>query len=96
MESKDITSAIDRTQVSSSGAAYIVQATAKATAAALGVTEFEEIFKIGCSRASIHNHRSQNRTEIAADIKAEFVKRVPGRYVLHWDGKLLPSTAGEI
>lgn len=80
----ELSSALDRSNVSSRNAAYIVIAVAKS----LG----HDPKKINVSHRSIHRHRNKIRKMLAIDIKNN--NSAVQNVVLHWDGKLLPDCCG--
>ena len=82
--SAELAGALDRTNVSSRKAAFILHAAAKSYGQDLSATPL--------SASSIHRSRSQHRHEAAGRAKAEFLDTGP--LVIHFDGKLLPAIAG--
>ena len=68
----------------------LIKAVAQATAKSLGFAEKE--VQIVSSRSQLQRKRSECREEMAIMIKQEFTPDVP--LVVHWDGKLMPSSVG--
>ncbi|XP_046383718.1 uncharacterized protein LOC124154192 [Ischnura elegans] len=83
-----VSAALDRTLTSSGGGSMLIKAVAQATAKSLGFAEKE--VQIVSSRSQLHRKRSECREEMAIMIKQEFTPDVP--LVVHWDGKLMPSS----
>ncbi|XP_046405082.1 uncharacterized protein LOC124170406 [Ischnura elegans] len=83
-----VSAALDRTLTSSGGGSMLIKAVAQATAKSLGFAEKE--VQIVSSRSQLQRKRSECREEMAIMIKQEFTPDVP--LVVHWDGKLMPSS----
>lgn len=82
--SPQLAAALDRTNVTSRKAAYILHAAAS--------TYGQDLSSMPLSASSIHRSRSQHRRKAAAQAKATFVSTGP--LVIHFDGKLLPAISG--
>ena len=82
--SPDLAAALDRTNVSSRKATFILHAAAK--------TYGQDLPNMSLSTSSIHRSRSKHRHEAVAQAKASFVSTGP--LVIHFDGKLLPAISG--
>lgn len=77
--SDNVTSVLDRTNLSVRQAAFVINN----VAISLG----HDVSKLASSRSTIHNRRRSNRCKIAAQIKGNFTTQNP--VCVHWDGKLL-------
>lgn len=82
---KDVTGALDRSQVTDRNAMHLIAATAHA----LG----HNVDEMTLSRSSIRRARIENRMQCANDIKSRFNAVTPP-LIVHWDGKLLPAITG--
>ncbi|CAH0558598.1 unnamed protein product [Brassicogethes aeneus] len=80
----ELTSALDRSNISSRNATYNLVAAAKS----LG----HDPTKINISHRVIHRERIKMRKMVAADIKENSL--IVDNVILHWDGKLLPDCGG--
>jgi len=78
-----VASFLDRKKTSDRNALRVLASTSQA----LG----HDLSDISVSRSTIR--RSKNRSEVTSEIKKNF--RPTGRLVVHFDGKLLESIAGE-
>ena len=96
-----MTSALDRRQTSDKSGAHIlkktVDATVKATVAALGVEDVaaEANLVPVCSSTALGRNRRKNRETVAASIE-EGISSAPGPFLVHWDGKLLADGEGKL
>lgn len=79
-----VVAALDRANVSSRKATYIVSAVLSAVK--MDVQDFN------ISSSSIQRHRIAVRREIFADLKENL--QVAKHLVVHWDGKMLPAITG--
>ena len=77
--SPGLASALDRTNISSRKATFVISE----VASSLGY----DVNSLNINRNSIHRARAKNRTIVASNLKAEFASSVP--LTVHWDGKLM-------
>jgi hypothetical protein len=83
----NLAAALDRTNVSSRKAAFILYAAAK--------NYKQDVSNMSLSVSSINRSRSKHRRDVAAQVKASFLSScVTVPLVLHFDGKLLPAITG--
>lgn len=82
--SPTLSASLDRANVSSRAAMYIVSETAKS----LG----HNINDLTLSTSSIRRSRRQHRKQFATEIMKNFSPKAP--LTVHWDGKLLPDLTG--
>lgn len=78
-----LVAALDRCKLSVRNAVFILQAAAEA----LG----HDVDSLIINSTSIHRCRKKLRAERSEFIKEGFKASLTGSYVIHWDGKLLPS-----
>jgi hypothetical protein len=81
---KDVTAALDRTQVTDRQAVHFLAASAHA----LG----HDVNKMNLSCSSVQRARNKRREKCVIDIKSRFDPEPP--LIVHWDGKLLPDITG--
>ncbi|KAK3925525.1 Replicase polyprotein 1ab [Frankliniella fusca] len=84
-----VTSALARTSTSSYAGTMILKAAVQATVADLGVEDRE--VRIVCSRSQLKRRSDENHKELSELIKQEFEPNC--MLLVHFDGKLFPSTA---
>ena len=83
--SPDLAAALDRTQVSSRKATYVLST----VATSVGV----DPETLNISKSSIHRRRARLRSDRAKTIKETF--SVKGPLVVHWDGKMMEDLTGK-
>lgn len=81
---RELVAALDRANVSSRDATYIIGATLKSAGFDLG--------NVNLSYSTIHRKRILLREGIAAELKEKL--KLDDNYVVHWDGKLLSDIVG--
>lgn len=77
--SQRLSSALDRTNVSSRNATFIVSE----VASSLG----HDVNDLNINRSTIHRARAKHRAATSSNLKSEFTATVP--LTAHWDGKLM-------
>ena len=93
MASLDITSAMDRTNITNRTAMQVissVQKTARKDGNAVDLNEFV------ISTDTIARRREENRDTICDTAKQEFLDNMPDRMSLHWDGKMMSDLSGKL
>ncbi|KAK3910427.1 Carbamoyl-phosphate synthase large chain [Frankliniella fusca] len=91
---KEVTSALDRTQTSSRFGAHLVQKSVtsalQAASCALNLEGTNLKLKPVFSTSSVGRKRTENRTSIVENIQQNVIAH-PGPFFVHFDGKLLPD-----
>ena len=93
MASLDVTSALDRTNITNRTAMQIfssVLKTAKKDGKQVDLNEFV------LSTDTIGRRRQENRETITETAKQDFLDNMPERMSLHWDGKMLEDLCGDL
>ena len=93
MASLDVTSALDRTNITNRTAMQIfssVLKTAKKDGKQVDLNEFV------LSTDTIGRRRQENRETISETAKQDFLDNMPERMSLHWDGKMLEDLCGDL
>lgn len=83
--SPGLVSALDRTNISSRNAAYIMAETVRSMG--------ENLQEYNINPSSIHRQRTRQRSSTASSLKASFT--TDSSLTVHWDGKLMDSLDGQ-
>lgn len=87
INSPDVSSALDRTGVSSPSFAFIC--------AAIAAAVNEDINECVLSTSTCYRRRKTHRDQIVTTVKDDFISSLTSNLVLHWDGKQLTDTTND-
>lgn len=87
LNSPDVSSTLDRINISDRKFVLLAAAIVKANDEDLGSAPL--------SHSTVHRKRSAHRSTIATNVKQEFLSSEKSAFIVHWDGKIMKNTTNQ-